>query len=783
MDNMKPLILFDGTSITKRMKGVGRYAWNLLEQMDRRLGNDYHILVLHFESERLDLPPFFRGTLLPVPRVNEARFGLFSLRKLVANYRPAILIRPSDTIGIDYGVPTVTVCHDLNTLIWAAQGHRLLRRRIIDTFRELFRGYAMRKSELVICNSRFVMDAAAQHFNLDRSRMTIAPCGVEMPLLQISDRIDLDEVRRHFSGQVEAEEFLLTFATGDTREGFDVLPEFWENAVKAGYPGALIIAGVQENAEYARELKERFSSFPSGKKVVWLPFLDASRVVDLAGLYASADFYLEFSRHEGFGMQLVEAMACGTVCFSTGQGALAEVGGGLTLPLIGDPAVDGQAVTKAWREGRHIGQRGIVSEHARKFTWDQAGLAVSKFVRSNSMRDNQTSPPVCADDREKAVVSVGGGGQAPVMCLFIEPAPYITRLDQELKKQWPGRVSTWFVSDATSQKWDSLSENNDFHILPKGKIAALCALWRSILQYHPKIIFVAGWSHPVIIGAIMMAKLAGARVISTSDTWKSESTGIRKWGKKSVLRMIDRFTPGGKRQAKYLRDIGVPENHIFPANMTVDTKAMQVFFAKYGAEHRRIIRHELGIDDRGPVFLFVGRLESIKGMDLLLSAFGEFDPSVEARLVIVGDGTLRREAENAMERDTRIVYRGRLEGEALWAQFAAADVLVAPSLSEPWGLVVNEALSAGLAIVVSDEFGCTDDLINPEQNALIVPTGNQVAVSEVLKRLSSDPHLLERLRGNAMQSVEGWTTEAWAANILAAWWDAMNQKESSSEHV
>ena len=247
--------------------------------------------------------------------------------------------------------------------------------------------------------------------------------------------------------------------------------------------------------------------------------------------------------------------------------------------------------------------------------------------------------------------------------------------------------------------------------------------------------------------------------------------------------MIDRFTPGGKRQAKYLRDIGVPAKHIFPANMTVDTKTMQIFFTEYGAEHRRKIRHELAIDDRGPVFLFVGRLEPIKGIDLLLSAFGELDPSVEARLVIVGDGTQRREVEKAMERDTRIVYRGRLESQALWAQFAAADALIAPSRSDAWGLSVNEALTAGLAVVMSDAFGCADDLIRPEENALVVPAGSQVAVSEVLKRLSSDPHLLERLRGNAVQSVEGWTTEAWATNILAAWRDAMNQDASSQEHI
>ena len=366
------------------MKGVGRYAWNLAEQMDRLLGNEYEILLLHFEGERVEFSPNFGGILLPIKKMTETRFGLIELKRIVSDHKPVVLIRPSDAIGVDYGVPTLTVCHDLNPLIWAAQASRPWRYCIVDIVKEYFRGHAMRNSELVICNSNFVLDAVAKYFNLDRSRMTVAPCGIDARLIEISDSIDCDHVRRRFSGSKGLAGFLLTFATGDTREGFDILPTFWEKTVEAGYEGALVIAGVKETEKYAKTVKDEFSARSYAERVVWLPFLDQSRISDLAGLYTAADFYLEFSKHEGFGMQLAEAMACGTVCFSTGCGGLDEVGGGLTLPLVGDPAVDGYAVAKAWREGRHTGHREIVSEHARKFTWDTAGLAASNFVRAKN---------------------------------------------------------------------------------------------------------------------------------------------------------------------------------------------------------------------------------------------------------------------------------------------------------------------------------------------------------------------------------------------------------------
>lgn len=369
------------------------------------------------------------------------------------------------------------------------------------------------------------------------------------------------------------------------------------------------------------------------------------------------------------------------------------------------------------------------------------------------------------------------------MALFIEPAPYITRLDQELKKQWSGKLITFYITETASQEWESRSAVNDLRILSRQKIRALCTLWRYISHHRPEVVFVAGWFHPLVVATILMSKLTGAHVVASSDTWRSESRGVRRRVRKFILGLIDRFAAGGKRQESYLSNLGLPSGHIFKVNMTVDTNAMQAFFSKYGREHRVTIRNELGVDDRACIFLFVGRLESIKGIDLLLSAFSSLETNIEARLIVVGDGSLRSEVETAMQRDTRILYRGRLEGQALWALFSAADALVAPSRSEPWGLVVNEALAAGLGVVVSDSFGCIDDLIHPDQNALVIAADNSAALCIGLKRLASDPQLLSRLKGNAKQSIVGWTTEAWAANVLKIWRNAIELEESSDKNT
>lgn len=359
------------------------------------------------------------------------------------------------------------------------------------------------------------------------------------------------------------------------------------------------------------------------------------------------------------------------------------------------------------------------------------------------------------------------------LSLFIEPTPYITRLDEEIKRQWPATVKSYFIAASMSQKWEGASTCPERHILPQNYQGAIKAIWLEMRTVRPGIVFVAGWRHPVVIAAILMSRVFGAKVISASDTFLSESTGVSHWVKLAVLKLIDRFSPAGKRQARYLRDLGIPARYIFPANMTSDTQAIRNFIRTQGTARRREIRKSLGLADKTPVFLFVGRLEPVKGIDLLLDAFNFLTWENHCCLIIVGDGSMRGMVEQAAEQDPRIIYRGRLEGDDLWAQFASADALVAPSRKEPWGLVVNEALAAGLAVVISDCFGCIDDLVSPYENGLTIPTENCRALHDALLSLIREPAELSRLRTNAAHTTAGWTSEAWAVNVLSAWRDAL----------
>lgn len=370
-------IVVDATSLDTKMKGVGRYTWQICKALEICLPEEVGLHLLVFDKELPSFPVGFRGIFHPISYCSELAVGFKRIPRMLKEYPNSLLIRPADKIGKNYRVPTLTVCHDVNPLIWEAQPKRSVRRRLVDAAWERLRGDGLRHSETVVCNSRFIQEAAIRHFGLRREKTTLGYCGVDPRIPRLAAMTDLNFVRARYGGNG----FLLTFATGDEREGYQILPELWSAAKKAGYPGGLVVAGVKYEHAYSSALTADFQSLGVMESVHLLPFLGEEELQELAGIYAASDFYLETSRHEGFGMQLVEAMACGTTCFSSGRGALEEIGGGYTIPLaINSPSEAGEAIAAAWGTGEHQRDNRSQVEHALSFDWSQATETIQSWV-------------------------------------------------------------------------------------------------------------------------------------------------------------------------------------------------------------------------------------------------------------------------------------------------------------------------------------------------------------------------------------------------------------------
>jgi glycosyltransferase involved in cell wall biosynthesis len=158
--------------------------------------------------------------------------------------------------------------------------------------------------------------------------------------------------------------------------------------------------------------------------------------------------------------------------------------------------------------------------------------------------------------------------------------------------------------------------------------------------------------------------------------------------------------------------------------------------------HRTERLTSLGLDPRRPVVIFSGKLIPRKRPLDAVAAIERCNGRLS--LLMLGDGPLRREMR-AFEARLPVRCLGFVNQADLPGWYACGDVLVLPSESEPWGLVVNEGMACGLVPVVSDAVGCAADLV--EGVGEVVTTGDTSTLSRALVRASQDARTSgERIR-------------------------------------
>ena len=247
--------------------------------------------------------------------------------------------------------------------------------------------------------------------------------------------------------------------------------------------------------------------------------------------------------------------------------------------------------------------------------------------------------------------------------------------------------------------------------------SVLIALWRG--KYQAIICF--GYHHPTIWLALLWCRFSRARALLWSESTRRDArstSALIKRVKRHLVGRFDSFVAAGKSQVDYLYYLGAPAEKISVAPDSVDSD----FFTtqtQICRVRRAEIKRSLGL--QGPILLYVGRLLDAKGIPELLAAFEQVVSQQQATLFLVGDGPDRyRYQELCRNRElTPVRFEGFRPQEELPRYYGIADVFIFPTHSDPWGLVLNEAMCAGLPIICSTAAGAAADLVRPGQNGFV----------------------------------------------------------------
>jgi glycosyltransferase involved in cell wall biosynthesis len=284
---------------------------------------------------------------------------------------------------------------------------------------------------------------------------------------------------------------------------------------------------------------------------------------------------------------------------------------------------------------------------------------------------------------------------------------------------------------------------------------------------------VHGYSSATNLVAIAVGKLLGARVLVRGDTRlmsHHQLHGTKAFMKRLVFRLIDGFVCIGSLNRAFYEAYGVPNEKLYFAPFSVDNAAFWLPNERRKSERSKI-RSRLSIPRDAVVVLFASKMVEWKRATDLVRAFSMIAESFPAAwLLLAGSGPdesrVRELASHVPE--GRVRFMGFLNQSEMPSCFAASDVFVLPTSRDPWGLVVNEAMAAGLPVIVSDQAGAAPDLVVESGAGVVYECGNLEGLAAALRRFLESATHREAMSERAITHISKWDTTVSAEALAQA---------------
>jgi glycosyltransferase involved in cell wall biosynthesis len=280
-------------------------------------------------------------------------------------------------------------------------------------------------------------------------------------------------------------------------------------------------------------------------------------------------------------------------------------------------------------------------------------------------------------------------------------------------------------------------------------------------RIKPQAIVSVGWADRAYQGLLLLAHQRRIPVVLVSDSrqWDESRTTPKEWLKRQLLRGYSSALVAGQESRAYLMGLGFPPAAIFQPWDVVDNS----FFAQAAAQAA----------PRQPHFLCVSRLVAKKNHLGLLKAYAAYQlQGGRWGLKLVGGGPLEpaiRTQIATLPDPSRVRLLPFCQLEQLGRFYGQASAFVLASYTDQWGLVVNEAMAAGLPCLVSSACGCASDLIEHGVTGWCFDPCSPSALAALM--LQAERQKLSEctaMQQAARQRLQGFTPEAFAAGLQHA---------------
>ncbi len=283
----------------------------------------------------------------------------------------------------------------------------------------------------------------------------------------------------------------------------------------------------------------------------------------------------------------------------------------------------------------------------------------------------------------------------------------------------------------------------DLHMRRKWPLGAIWRLYRLLRVERPQIVH--GWLFHANMLARIVGKSAGVPVVLTSR----HSTEIGGQRREELLAWTSSMGDGVIAVSDAVRNAEIHKARANPAHVhTIHNFVDTAQFADPDGTRRGTNRQRLGIDCETFVIGTVGRLQVAKGLDVLLNSFASVrQRHPNSRLLLIGDGPVRSQLEGQaaqLQIDDAVTFLG--DRDDVPELLHTMDIFVLASRWEGFGIVLAEAMAAGVAVVAT-AVGGIPEVVKDGESGLLVPPDNVPALASAICRLMDDNDLRTRLAG------------------------------------
>lgn len=455
------------------------------------------------------------------------------------------------------------------------------------------------------------------------------------------------------------------------------------------------------NGPLSNELLELVTQLGLASGVRLLGHLEGG---DLTDAFARSNTLVLPSRKEVWGLAAAEALAAGLhVVLSDQTGAAAALAGSAGV-FISKP--DLPSLAAAMRESRAIWRGPIDNPRI----LDASPKAVAADILAGLHAAQERRDPRLSGLRVAWLTNFQAPYREPLWAALSQRTSLQVYLlfDREPRRHWIYRASTSYRSAIPrSRRLPTPLLKAD----PYGDQRVAVA-WRDAnrIVRGADVVVIGGWDQPAYLQVALLAALHSKPTVafyeSTTQSHRYR-TGLLAAVRRRFFSHVTHVLAAGPASTAALVAFGTPRSKISETVNSVDVD----FFAQ--AARLR----EAGLPEGGSHhFLYVGQLIARKNVETLLRAFASM-PAADL-LTIAGDGDLLndlRRLADELDIASRVDFIGFQDPQGLLPHYARAQTLVLPTHEDVWGMVVNEALAAGLHTVVSDRAGVASALVDVPQ--------------------------------------------------------------------